>query len=325
MKKYYRKNIQISSKLEEKAKFYSSLVKSDSYGFLLNELGDSLLFTSLVLASSKKYNILNYSYLFTAESPRGKFFRHPSFLDGSWESEAASSISKDMMMGLAWALWRTTSIITCKDVINYTLKHFFKIGDYKPHTNPNTIDKWVKSLPFFLPLFLKRFLAKHEALSRVILIPINFAKIYSKLSGRFHLLSLFPEPLAKNLTDYQAHLQALQIALNGELNGYITEKEYKILLAHYQRQPLNCLFTSILAIYTGEAHFLDFCETVLLDPKLFPVDRLPTSQDRRSKWLWEHDYNDESQNWTPDLENPPTLFSGGDLIFVISLLKGKGI
>jgi hypothetical protein len=105
--------------LEEKYKIYKSLLKQDQYGFIESDECDSLLFTGLVgCLPSITVNIDS-----AFDKTTGMWHRRPTstpcFPNGS-----KSTISRDMLLGLACYAYHNKRLDISEQVIKYSLSHW---------------------------------------------------------------------------------------------------------------------------------------------------------------------------------------------------------
>jgi hypothetical protein len=97
---------------------------------------------------------------------------------------------------------------------------------------------------------------------------------------------------------YQAHLRVLDIIIKGRLKGGIDIVQMADINELHDRDPRNALYQAVFHRYRdGE---MSEVADILLDEKLFPNDRLPTSNDRCAHYLWERD---QGKDWEPCDEN----------------------
>lgn len=122
-----------------------------------------------------------------------------------------------------------------------------------------------------------------------------------------------PETFQDPLKDHQRHIEALNIILRGEENGAITNAMLRILKKYGNASPSNALFSYGLARF-GDVSF----EKTMSLLSRFPKERLPTSKDWCTRWLWERD--EHKDDWKPCKEEAAT-HSGGDFIFIVTLLE----
>jgi hypothetical protein len=125
--------------------------------------------------------------------------------------------------------------------------------------------------------------------------------IRSNLQGTIHELMFqlggMDSKKRKNLqlwsttTGYQAHLQALHVFLRTMLYGKMTKVQKAAMASLARKQPNNALFQAVIGNKDAAAR-------VLLNERFFPADRLPTSADRCSFYLFERDER-ETKRLTP--------------------------
>jgi hypothetical protein len=94
---------------------------------------------------------------------------------------------------------------------------------------------------------------------------------------------------------YEKHLDAVHIITASMKRGGVLPQDYETIRLYAEESPRNALFQ---ALYH---RFKDGDQTqavaILLDEKLFPSDRLPTSADRCEEYLWQRD--DRPNDWEP--------------------------
>ena len=125
-----------------------------------------------------------------------------------------------------------------------------------------------------------------------------------------------PDFLIDTHEGYQRHFVALDIVLRAEVQGFIRADRLKILKDFRASSPHNALFQYGYHRFTdgNQAQTID----ILLNTRWFPLDRLPTSADRCSRWLWERD--ESGVDWRP-CPKDDVIHSGADLSFIVALLK----
>ena len=330
--KHWRSILPVPIDLLKKHYFYSERsFRSclDGFGFLEEDLGDSLLFSGLYASSIEPmpYEPSNIKEIdmTQAEGIPGKFYRHPLLRGDKWKTESSSSISRDMLLGLLYWIWRKKRLDVAMRLAEYGKKHWWMMGEYSIITAPYKIVELQSNLPPWIPKCMTKGIVKHAGLTAVIMTPGLIALLYEiiyRLGGENSWRRYLPNLEDENQTGYQAHLQALYIALYGEVCGYITETQLAIMEGQAIRQSKNALFTAIYAKYTDDIALKDFfyqktCNA-LSNERLFPSNRLPTTDDRESQWLWEWE---ERSDWLPSLANETTVHSGGDYTFVISIMR----
>lgn len=266
--------------LKEKVKTYERLIESsrDKYGFIEWEHCDSLLFTSLLgCVPSQRPSI------YRARAGQ-QWFRRPviyrSCLSDGWDrttwerikeclkarsvdpdvlkkifDRGSSTISRDMLLGLAWYAFHKKQLYVSESVIRYALKNRLIMGS-------GTISRT------FLGLGLLS----------------TFAWISYRLGGPSRpWLRWIPWESTKGLGGFQAHLQVLHALLRRQVTG----KDFKSTFSHYAtKQQRNPLFL----IANGE---FSKAKEVLMCECYWPNDRLPTSEDRKTEWLPMRDEGDD--------------------------------
>lgn len=194
-----------------------------------------------------------------------------------------STISRDMLLGLAWYAWHNKRLDISEDVIKYAMKHWGVMGEGDP--------------------------------ARVNIMPSLFATfcwISYKLGGPKRSWARWI-PVSNSLQkDYKAHLQVLHILLRRSVVGEISERNAEILKKQAARQPNNPLFAAACGDVSKAVRLLG-------DPQLWPQERLPTSADRKESWLLQRDYGPD---WKPSGKLPIKTHSGADLIFCYALATG---
>lgn len=268
--------------LDIKANFYvkSFPITQDKDGFIFSDECDSLLFSSLVGCIPGIKVDIDKAF----DEKTGMWQRRPCSKP-CYPEHSKSTISRDMLLGLAYYAYCNHRLDITEQVITYALSHCFVMGE--------------------------------GLLSRTIMTPgllSTYAWISYRLGGPSRpWLRYLPQIESKKVVGFRAHLSVLHILLRRTLEG--KEDKYADLLKyHANRNPENALF-----LYAaGE---VDKAYTILNKEEYFPSDRLPTSQDRKTAWLWNRDYGSD---YFPDSQhNKKKIFGGGEFLFVHSLLNNK--
>ena len=271
--------------LTDKYKLYSSLVVSqqDAQGFINTDTCDSLLFTGLLGSGIGSTNTIN---LPAAEDNLGAWHRRPLSYPECYPDGAASTISRDMLLGVMWYSYTNKRLDIAQDLWSYGVTHNWVMG------------KGDVARIYFTPG-----------------LQATLAELIYRLGGENHQSARnIPQVYSQN-TGYQAHLDLLQIGLIGELTSKLDDDALSIVTYNYHRAPQNPLFSYVYHKYTDGNQ----TETItsLMDTSLFPNNRLPTNLDRDAPWINERDPID----WAPAPTGTPLrVFSGGDLIFVAGLV-----
>ncbi len=269
------------------------LVKDD-YGFVESDKCDSLLFTGLLRAVYP-----DDSNMKAAQGKPGEWFRRPlvnghdtCYADGN----SGSTISRDMLMGLFWYIWRNKRLDMAQDLWNYGKAHNWIMGSGE--------------------------------ISRTLMTPglkATLAEIIYQLGGDNHIISRsVPQAYSLSSTGFPVHLDMLHIGIRAELTGTIddlvvigTPEPIEVLTHHYKRSPNNAMISYLYHKYVDGNYTKAL--SLALNPSWFPADRLPNRGDRKEPFLWQRDYGPD---YLPD-PNPATHsheHSGADYIFVVSLI-----
>lgn len=237
---------------------------------------DSLLFTSLWSVACGPLDLSSWE---DTEQP-GKWHRNPQrdcYLPETGPNGSASTISRDMFLGLFHHIWSTKDGANLREIKQYGEANNWIMGEAKDN---------------------------ETLLSRCLLTPqlISVLKeMDSKLGGqaghpfRSENQDNSDDALPVN-TGFRAHLDVLRVLLNGRVYGAITDAEKALLKDQAERQPGNALYVAAYERYHGgsKAHGL------LLDETHFPGDRLPTTANHCINYLFSRDQEDA--DWQPCAE-----------------------
>jgi hypothetical protein len=221
----------------------------------------------------------------------GQWHRDPDrscFLNGA-PNGSASSISRDMFLGLWHSLWETKDKANVDEIVAYGEANNWIMGEAKDN---------------------------ETLLSRCLLTPQLISTLLGmrdKLSGAVALRRGEDDAIGIN-TGFRAHLDVLRILLNHKVFGAITDIEKYTLTEQAKRQPNNALFVAASEKFNGGTAALD----LLLDSSHFPDDRLPNNHDEHCiNYL--HSRDEESSDWQPCKEEPLHVHDGTDFVFAASL------
>jgi hypothetical protein len=116
------------------------------------------------------------------------------------------------------------------------------------------------------------------------------------------------EPTIPSKAGYEKHLDVMAIFTRGIMRGGISEADYELLRVYGNESPDNALLKALYHKYKdgNQAETI----AILLDEKLFPSDRLPTSKDRCEEYLWQRD---PGSDWEPCDSNK--IHDGVDFLF----------
>lgn len=263
--------------LKNKFDKYIKLLPSvqDKHGFIYSDECDSLLFSGLIGCVPEIKVDIEAAFDSDKQTWQRRPIENPCYPCGS-----KSSISRDMLLGLAWYAWFNKRLDISEQVIKYALSHWLVMGE------------GLKSRTILMPGLLA-----------------TYAEISYRLGGPNRWwLRYCPQIESTSMTGYQAHLSILHVLLRKELTGNSSSLYKRTVKAQYERQPNNPL-------YAYAAGDIDKAVQLLSDERYWPSDRLPTERDREANWLFQRD---EGEAWLPGYGNK--VYSGGDYIFLTYLI-----
>lgn len=262
---------------------------------------DSLLFTCLckVAGGCTKANILD------AEGEPGQWFRTPA--KNCYPKNSSSDISKDMFAGLNIYMAHLgikepgKACEMVSRIITYGQKH-----------------RWVMGRP-------------PGAISRVFAAP-SVRRRWQRLSIKYCNETVDITDNSKNivddfldsfiaLPDYEGHLQVLSILFDGILDGGIESWQVEVLKAHVRQNPQSGLYQAVLHSYTDGNQTA--ARNLLLDTKYFPEEKLPTSGNYCTHYLYQRDayrQGEKNSDWLPCAENK--THDGVDFLFAEKVTDG---
>jgi hypothetical protein len=209
-----------------------------------------------------------------SEYEAGEWHRRPP--PACWDGEdngARSTISNDMIIGLLWGLWRARDLTNLTEFADYAIEHDYVIGE-----------------PF--PAMASRVVLKPNQMS--LLGRAIYAASYGATDYAMRRLPPFYAPAGE---DYERHIQALGIALTGEINEALADRSLDAtydgvalltlpealltrLDALIDAEPTNPLYHAIRGIYTGD---FSTAISLWLDPKT-PIPSYVRGRDPQAYW-----------------------------------------
>lgn len=179
-----------------------------------------------------------------AKQADGKIHRRPGepcWKDGK-DLGAKSTISKDMLLGYVYGMWRASDSSNLSYLFSYGRDHNWVMGDPFP-----------------------------EMASRVVLTPNGIATLciaLRKLGGEDRQECKLPTIFASGSEDFEKHLAALGILLFGEVAGEIPSDAFQTLKDLAKENTRDALFQAAFATYDNG----DFSTAVnlLLDGYVYP-------------------------------------------------------
>ena len=251
---------------------------------------DGLLFTSLWSISCGYGDVGD----FQDPAKPGYWHRNPKrdcYVAGSPNPDngAKSSISKDMILGLLYYIWKTKNDGYADGLIAYGEANSWLMGD--------AIDAKTR-------------------ISRTLLSPGLIDLLYA-IQNSLGLQSqgdTSGDAFFVN-KDFQAHLDVIRILLEGSVKGSISAVQAAVLDAQADRNTDNALFVAAAARY-GKATAKDAI-TFLLDSPHFPNERLPTAAEHCEPYLFQRD---KGKDWQPCEGG---THDGTDFVVAASILDGS--
>lgn len=253
---------------------------------------DGLLFTSLHAIACGGPSIDVF------EGEAGQWFRSPlhnCFIPPKIKNGADSSISKDMIAGLKLHTALTDNRERAKRWVAYCDKNRLAQTGGLGCQIGTAVDAAV-------------------ALSKTVMPPATI-KFFEDLSLRSDERQNSDTGKKPVLTGYQAHLQVLDQLAIGVAYGGISDNGVKLLKAQADRQPRNALFAGSYALYK-DGNMTEPAKKLLA---VCPVDRLPSSTDFCSDYLFQRDA--DQKDWKPCL--PVIDHDGTDCAFAASVILGE--
>lgn len=264
---------------------YIELIKDqaqDKDGFIEWHKCDGTLFSGL-LGSIPDFDIdLDKAFDGTYWHRRSLTHEHKCFdMEECKGTGSSSSISRDMLIGVAYWCWYNKRLDVSEQIIKHALLNYGFMG------KANDIKSLWGRCQILPPLFS------------------TFCWISYKLGGPKRTWARWiPSNAGNELTGYSAHLQVLQILLKKDVAGWIYPFEKWALERQAKRSPSNPLFQIGIGNYTKALEQLS-------NEQWWPSNRLPTSRDRKTEWIPMRDEKD----YVPSA-GKFHQHSGGDLPFL---------
>lgn len=279
-------------KLRTKRAAYLSLSVSalDSYGFVPG--CDGLLFTSLYRAGGSSVSV----YSAESTSAKGKWYR--SGAQNCYPTESSSTISKDMMTGLLYALSQNSDLETVQDILSFSRAAKWIIGE--------AVDEDT--------LYGRAYMTPGLA--------SNYYVLQKALGGASHPSTEMPAIYSapSELKGYELHLQVLSIYLRGLLRGGISEYEYRMLQAAAESNSGHAFYSAAFHAYSDGD--MSAAADLLLSETHFPASSLPTLSNHCEPYLWQLYTTDDGWKSCQSSEHPST-HSGADLVFLSTLILNE--
>jgi hypothetical protein len=162
-------------------------------------------------------------------------------------------------------------------------------------------------------------------ITRVDLRPGNIQDLYEIQE----VLQGIPSPMKDRIFDtwgtcrgYECHLQFLNMYLKYRLRGHLSNAAVQRLKIMAEQNPFNALYTGFYGKIANDPVYLNMAFASLLNDKWFPQDRLPSSQERCSEYLFQRESQENGQwtrSWRPCPEEA-RVFSGTDFLFAAKVI-----
>jgi len=270
--------------LTKKASLYSKLVPKhqDSSGFILTNKCDSLLFSSLLDAASPELNI----DIEAAQDNLGAWHRRPTHDCGEAFNNSRSTISRDMMVGLFWSIWRNKRVDLAVSLMEQLKSNLYYLE------GQGTAGELLMT-----PALLN-----------------TLALIIKELKGPEYTVELLLPAVFSKKDGFVAHLTTWHIHLRGEVLGKIPERDLDVIKYHVNRNPENPLFHAVYHKYTDGDQSKAI--SLLLDDKEWPTSSLPTTTEHCDEWPIQRNYKEK--DWGPCA--PEVEHTGVELVVLYNLV-----
>jgi hypothetical protein len=247
----FTRGYQPSQALSDQREFYLSQIETlrRSSGWFEDGC-DALLRESLLVAGGVSSPIED------ARNSDGQWFRRSLKLPECLASKgSASTISRDMIMGLMWYIWTTRDLQMAKDLWNYGEKRGWKIGE-----SDGSIDGTGRV--FLTPTILA-----------------TLAQLVYELGGPSYEIRYLPIKNFGFKRGYTKHLELLDIILWEQMTGKIRPADKLIVEGYLSSDPDNAMLQYAAGRYKEADRLLR---------KHHPADRFPTSAESCSPMHYEH-------------------------------------
>jgi hypothetical protein len=150
-----------------------------------------------------------------------------------------------------------------------------------------------------------------------------YARALRALGGPDFAERIIPpfEPGARK--GFEAQLQVVSILVDLNVTGALTSPQLEALRDQAARQPGNALF--MCAASRFDPSLKQAAWDLLREEKIWPRDRLPTTDDYCDSWVTQRDRitpEGENDDWQPCPERP-RKHSGGDFLFAVAVCAGE--
>ena len=274
----------LSSKLDyiaAKSERYLSEMERDRHGFIMTEKCDATLFSGLLGAATGDVDLLAAS-----NSDMTQWWRRPDKDCSPTLGNSRSTISRDMILGVMWWMWRTKNLEAAEALMDDLKRRVYVLrGEGTPG------ELWMN------PTFMS-----------------TLAHIILRLGGPRHEVELaFPRTYS-SAGGFIAHLNTWHILLHGDIQGHISGSELDLLRRHAMRQPTNPLFQAAFHKYTDGDQSVAI--KLLQNNHEWPSSRLPSTDEHCSEWPIERDVT--YKDWGPC--TPHKEHTGAEMVVMYHLI-----
>mgnify|MGYP001615603093 CR=1 FL=1 len=241
------------------------------------------MFSGLLSAARPDLNI----NIDAAKDENGAWYRRPGHDCGPAFNNSRSTISRDMVVGLLWHMWRN------KDVKGATAL----LKDLKARTY------WLRGEGTAGELLMTPALVN------------TLAEMVFRMGGTsYDTERAFPAILDDSGEGFIAHLTVLHLLLRGEILGGLFESDIKTLKSYMDKSPQNPLFVGAYHKYSdgNQSAMID----MLMDNSEWPNNSLPTTENHCSNWPVQRVYDEK--NWGAC--SPTKEHTGAELVVIYSLI-----
>lgn len=236
-------------KLNKKYSLYLNLSGS---GWIPDTKCDGLLFNSLAAMAGRDVDIASAQDKIDV----GKWYRSPSH--DCYPDNSGSTISRDMFTGLLYWIWQTQRLDLVEKIVSYGKNHRNWLGHWVMGEGPESRTAIRRNMQG------------------------TIMEMMFQLGGLDSSTRRAKQGWNPAMKGYGAHLQALHLHLRHTMTGKLSSYEKMVLAAQARMHNENAIILAVSGDRKGAAK-------VLLDERYFPADRLPTSADRCSFYIFERD------------------------------------